>query len=301
MLDDAAVFAKVVECQSFSRAARELNTSHSSVSKRIHRLEKHFDTLLLYRNSRGVQLTTQGEAYYAVLRQALDKATEAEQVLREASTLMQGVIRIAAGPSFTNHVLAPALAGFVEDHPGISFHLSVRTEPISAASEGADIMFQWGDLKDSGMIATQIMRDELLTVCAPSYYRKHSLDTASEEEIYSSFISASDNYVSRSLYAELSNDTNFGFPQIVVDDIEAVLALVIAGAGVTTLPRFAVIDHLKHNRLVVVSRSSGPYRIDGHAVFHAPPSQNPRISKFMDYVKNTVADIQRQEKTLHSD
>jgi len=295
MLDDAAVFAKVVECESFTKAARELNTTHSSVSKRVIRLEKQLDALLLYRNSRGVRLTSQGEAYYSVLRQALDKATEAEQALREASTAMQGVIRIAAGPSFTNHVLAPALATFVEDHPDISVHLSVRTEPISAASEGADIMFQWGDLEDSSLIARKIMRDELVTVCAPLYFERHALECATQEEIYSRFISTSENYISPTLYAHFSDEQEFGFRQIVVDDIEAILALVLAGAGVTTLPRFAVAGHLASKALVEIALLGGPYTIEGHAIFHAPPSQNPRISKFIDVVEAEIAVIQNKQ------
>ena len=103
MLDDAVIFAKVVECGNFSKAARDLGITPAAVSKKIMRIEKRLDASLLYRNTRGVQLTSQGQAYYRLMRQALNTSIEAEQAVRELSTSMNGLIRIAAGPSFTCH------------------------------------------------------------------------------------------------------------------------------------------------------------------------------------------------------
>ncbi len=288
MLDDAAVFVKVVECGNFSSAARELGTTPSSVSKRIIRLEEKLECTLLYRNTRSVRMSAQGEAYYAIVRQALEKAVEAEQAVRDLSTHMQGVIRVAAGPSFTSHVLAPAIAAFVNEHPDISLHLSVRTNPISAATEGADVMFQWGELKDSGLIAKHIMTDELLAVCSPEYFDQHKLADAKPEEVLSHWISPTDNYAPVSVFSQPPEDRSFGFRQVVVDDIEAVLAIVIAGAGVTFLPRFSVRECLEKGTLVDIPSAGPPQSLEGYAVFHTPPSQNPRISEFMRFVTQTI-------------
>jgi len=290
VLDDANVFARVVECGNFSKAARDLNITPSSVSKRILRLEEELDAPLLYRNTRGVQLTAQGEVYYRLMRDALDKSIEAAQAVRELSTSMQGVIQIAAGPSFTSHVLAPALAAFVNEHPDISVHVSVRTDPISAASEGADLMFQWGELKDSNLVAKHIMSEALVTVCSPSFFEAKELGDAGREEIFAHWISTTDNYVPGSVLPSFDEEQEAGFRQIVVNDVESVLAIVLAGAGVTVLPRFAVRDKLAAAALVEIPDATSFTRLEGYAVTHVPPSQNPRIQAFLDYVIREISE-----------
>ncbi len=51
---------KVVETGSFSLAAQELNTSVSSVSKKISRLEEGVNSHLLHRDTRSIELTEAG-------------------------------------------------------------------------------------------------------------------------------------------------------------------------------------------------------------------------------------------------
>jgi DNA-binding transcriptional LysR family regulator len=291
MLDDAVIFAKVVECGNFSKAARDLGITPAAVSKKIMRIEKSLDASLLYRNTRGVQLTSQGQAYYRLMRQALNTSIEAEQAVRELSTSMNGLIRIAAGPSFTCHVLAPALARFVSTYPDISVHVTVTTSPISAASEGADIMFQWGELKDSELIGKQIMTDTLVSVCSPQYFKEHGFDAASREDIFKHFIALTDNYAPASTIPPSFGRDEFVLSRIVVDDIAAVLALVVAGGGVTRLPRYAVREHIARGTLVEIETAGDVQIITGNAIFHSPPTQNPRISEFMKYVTEVIAQL----------
>ena len=291
MLDDALVFTKVVECGNFSKAARDLGITPASVSKKIMRIEERLDASLLYRNTRSVQLTSQGEAYYRLMRQALNTSIEAEQAVRELSTSMHGVIRIAAGPSFTCHILAPALARFVNIHPDISVHVTVTTSPISAASEGADIMFQWGELKDSELIAKPIMTDTLVSVCSPQYFKDHEFNTASREDVFKHCIALTSNYAPVSTHPQWPGHDEFILRRIIVDDIGAVLAIVVAGGGVTLLPRYAVREHIARGSLVEIASAGGAQTITGSAIFHSPPTQNPRINEFMKYVTEVINQV----------
>ena len=61
-LNDIAIFAKVAELESFSRAAHALGMPVSTVSRRVSTLEEQLGATLLQRTTRRLSLTAQGRA-----------------------------------------------------------------------------------------------------------------------------------------------------------------------------------------------------------------------------------------------
>src|SRR4051812_11917147 len=67
---------------SFSRAAEELNVTHSAVSHQIKALEEWLGVLLFRRINRGLMLTEAGQAYLKPVRDAFERLGEATRRLR---------------------------------------------------------------------------------------------------------------------------------------------------------------------------------------------------------------------------
>ena len=65
------VFYTVANTGNISKAASELFISQLVISKSIRKLEQSLDVTLFSRNSRGVQLTEEGEVLYGYVHRAL--------------------------------------------------------------------------------------------------------------------------------------------------------------------------------------------------------------------------------------
>ena len=64
------VFYTVANTGNISKAASELFISQPAISKSIRKLEQSLDVTLFSRNSRGVQLTEEGEILYGYVQSA---------------------------------------------------------------------------------------------------------------------------------------------------------------------------------------------------------------------------------------
>ena len=73
-LNDMVTFARVVEANSFSEAARRMKASKSRVSKAITKLERELGARLLNRSTRGLSLTEVGAAFYEHCSRVIEEA-----------------------------------------------------------------------------------------------------------------------------------------------------------------------------------------------------------------------------------
>ncbi|WP_201326199.1 LysR family transcriptional regulator, partial [Burkholderia sp. E168m23] len=93
-------YVSVVEAGSFSAAAKRLKLGQPAVSKSIAQLEARLGVRLLLRSTRGLTPTDAGQRFYEHARRAIEEVDLAEQVARDASTGLAGVLRISAAVTF---------------------------------------------------------------------------------------------------------------------------------------------------------------------------------------------------------
>ena len=103
-LNDIAIFAKVAQLQSFSRAAHALAMPVSTVSRRVSALEEQLGVTLLQRTTRRLSLTAQGRAYLDQCDEPLKSLYDAQKVLTKAQKQPEGPFDIAAEHVEAEHV-----------------------------------------------------------------------------------------------------------------------------------------------------------------------------------------------------
>lgn len=110
---DLPVFVTVVDCGSFSQAAKQLNLTKSAVSKRISHLEDGLGIRLLNRTTRKLSLTEAGQRYYDYASQALSLAKRGVDAVSELHGSPQGRLKITAPMTFGVLHVAPLISEFL--------------------------------------------------------------------------------------------------------------------------------------------------------------------------------------------
>lgn len=163
-------FVKVAETGSFSRAARLLEASQPTVSKRVAALEAQLGFQLLHRGSRKIACTDLGNDYYRRCVQIIADVERAN-ALGGRPEETAGTLKVNSGIAFGQIFVAPLLPKFLTLYPNVDLELSMTERHIDLVAEGADMVIRSGLLRDSTLVARKIGVTHHVVVATPSYYR----------------------------------------------------------------------------------------------------------------------------------
>jgi DNA-binding transcriptional LysR family regulator len=102
-LNSLVVFAKVVEANSFSEAARRLNMPISTVSRRIAELEDQLGVRLLERTTRSLRLTDLGSEVLEHAMRSAELSEAVENIISNQLADVSGTLRLSAPPTISIH------------------------------------------------------------------------------------------------------------------------------------------------------------------------------------------------------
>ena len=167
------VLEAAVRHQNYSRAAEELNLTHSAVSHQIHALEATLGLALLQRAGRQMRATDAGRQLAQDVRTALDLLAAALERLRDhdgANSLTVSVL-----PSFAAAWLVARLGGFLERHPGIDLRLDSTPAVSDFRSDGVEVAIRYGTGNYEGLVSEKLFDDELFPTLSPALARRTRL------------------------------------------------------------------------------------------------------------------------------
>lgn len=133
------VFARVVELQSFSEAARALGLSKSHVSREIARLELRLGIRLLQRTTRRLALTELGQAYYPYCVRMLAEVQRAEAFVQQVHQQPTGHVRLQAPVTFGCQCVVPVLNRFLRRHLHINVDLDLTDRNHDRLDDQVDL------------------------------------------------------------------------------------------------------------------------------------------------------------------
>lgn len=133
------VFARVVELQSFSEAARALGWSKSHVSREIARLELRLGIRLLQRTTRRLALTELGQAYYPYCVRMLAEVQRADAFVQQLHQQPAGNVRLQAPVTYGCQCVVPVLNRFLRRHLHINVDLDLTDRNRDTLDDQVDV------------------------------------------------------------------------------------------------------------------------------------------------------------------
>lgn len=252
-LEAWAIFAAVVEHRSFSGAADAIGLSKATVSKAITRLEAHIGQSLFHRTSRRLALTEAGRPLADHATRILGEARAAEEAARDAASVPTGRVRLAAPMSFGISNVAPLLARFLAEHPGVEIDLHCSDARVDIIAEGFDVALRIGDLPDSSLRARRLGDIMTHVVAAPAYLVAHGTPTHASELSHHRFLGYSNVLGPWRFQHRDGGDVSIR-PQgpLSANSGEALLPALLAGLGIARLPGFIIGPHLASGAVVAI-------------------------------------------------
>ena len=282
------MFVRVVETGSFSKAAREFNTTQPTVTKQIAATELRLSVRLLNRNTRGVSLTESGALYYEKCKIIVRESEEAERVvqLREGET--QGLLRIGTSVGFGRRVVVPLALEFMRRHPQAQIDLSVEDRYVDLVAQGIDVALRLGKLADSSLGARFLGTNPWVMVAAPDYLRqrgtpKRAQDLSAHVALIYSSVVGDDFWRMHTPRGEAVTVPVSG--RFRSNSVSAVLAAARDGFGIAMLPRYVASASLAAGQVQQVLADHALAEQEIHAVFPSPRLVPGKVLSFIAFLQ----------------
>lgn len=248
------IFARVVECASFTRAADTLGLPRSSVSSAVAELEQRVGARLLHRTTRKVSPTHDGAAFYERALRVVADVEEAETLFRHAAAEPSGRLRVDVPGRIGRLIIAPALPAFLDRYPQIDIDLGVTDRAINLIEDSVDCVVRVGPLGDSGLIARPLGNLTLINVASPGYLARHGTPRTPDDlgaHWAVNYASPSTGRIEEWEWSEQGASRSIAMRgRVTANSAEAYIACCLAGLGLIQIPAYDVKRHIDAGELV---------------------------------------------------
>ena len=271
------VFARVVEANGFSAAARRLGLSKSAVSKHVSALEDRLGARLLNRTTRRISPTEIGQALFERCQRIAAEVEEAELAVTRLSTAPRGRLRVNTSMSFGHIFLAPALPAFQERYPEVTVDLTLNDRIVDVVEEGYDLAVRIARLADSSLIARKLAVARRIIAASPAYLARAGRPARPEDLPAHNCLTYS--YAARPGVWRVGDADGTVHEVSVAGSLhtnngDALRAAALAGLGITELPTFLVGDDVAAGRLIHLF----PHYLDSFGGIYAVYPHNRHLS-----------------------
>jgi len=282
-----ALFIRIVETGSFSKAAGEFGITQPTATKAVAAMEQRLGARLLYRTPRGVSPTEVGSLYYDKCKAIAHEIEAADNL----ATLMQsgvgGTLRISTSVAFGRRVLVPLAIAYMREHPGLTVDLGFDDRYVNMVEQGVDLAIRMGRLVDSTLGSRYLGRNPWVMVAAPAYLTARGTPKAPEELVQHACL----------IYSTVQGDDRWmitgpdGQEQAVPvrgplrsNNLSAVLAAAREGLGLAILPWYVARESVADGTVQpILERHTLPTQ-EIHAVFPSPKLVPGKVSSFIEHL-----------------
>lgn len=183
-LTDLSLFVHIGASSTLTAAAKRAHLSVATVSGRIKALEEQLDARLLYRTSRGIEMTPAGERLLRHARLICRQCDELKQAFKKADSADAAHIRIFANTTAVTEFLPRILATYLARWPNVTIDLQERLtrDIIRGVIDGStDMGIVAGEVNAPGLEALLFSTDTLVLVTPVGHPLAHRRSATLDE------------------------------------------------------------------------------------------------------------------------
>ena len=228
--DDLRIFLAVARNGSISGAARQLDLQHSTVSRRMHKLETALGARLFDKMPGGYTLTLAGEGLEEAAARMEQEVLGVDGRLGGIDARFRGPLRVTAVDNMATTVLMPMFAGFCREYPQVTLHLMVSNSDASLARREADVAIRLTNTPPDTLIGKRVTTVASAAYASPAYLERVRAEGGEPE-----WLGVECCTFHKAWTRQVCDTQPY---HLVVDDTLVTQAALRAGLGVSILPCF---------------------------------------------------------------
>jgi DNA-binding transcriptional LysR family regulator len=289
-----AVLVLVAEERSFRAAADRLGLTRSAVSQTVMRIEGALGIALVQRTTRSVSLTEAGERLIASLAPAMADIRTAIEETGSLRGRPRGQLRLAVSSIAERFLAGPLLAGFAAAHPEIQLDVTVTDEAFDIVAAGYDAGVRLGEVIAQDMIAVPVSGEQRQSVvCSPAYFAQHGVPAHPRELVSHRCIGwrpapkvAPYRWEFEEAGREFAIDVA---PEITTNDKLLMLALAVAGAGITFGMEESFRPAVERGELVSILEAYCPHFAGFYLYYPNRRNMAPKLRALIEHLRSNRA------------
>jgi DNA-binding transcriptional LysR family regulator len=289
-LNKLNTFVRVAQRRSFTKAAAELRTTPSVISKRMKELEESLGFSLVIRSTHGLVLTDAGEGLFQHCLELLARVDDYVTERRNIETGPFGTLRIQATSEYARFVVTPLTIKFAQQRPGVRVHLSVVPDNFISAEDGFDVIVSSQKPSLPGIVARDLGAVSHVICASPEYLRKFGRPKAPQDlrehnclaDLYSGPKSWPFKSSARRLLVEVKGSMSS-------NSISVLIQVALEGRGIIRVPLHAVRTEIAEKRLDVILKdvSLSPERM---CAYYAKVKPMPaKTADFIGFLASAIS------------
>lgn len=284
----------VSEHGTFAKAADRNHIDRSALSKQIKKLEDSLGLRLLNRSTRSLSLTNAGEEMVQQAKKVRELLTETKKLADTFHAEPRGHLKISSSSFFGRTYLKKAVKSFMHKYPHITVEVLLSDHKVDVISEGYDVVFRIGPIRESNMIVRKLATNKLAIIASEDFLARHSNPQTPEELIklpavvYSSesFLSDKIRIVDDEQPGEIKTfNMNAKYK---VNETDLIMDAVKDGLGYAVIGQFMLQEDIEKQGLVQLLPE---YQLSTHSdifAMYSHRNQQPLAKLFIDSIQSEI-------------
>lgn len=282
-INQLAIFLKVVETKSITKAAEELYMTQPAVSIQLKNFQNQFDIPLTEVIGRNLHITDFGIEVAELAEKVIEDLNEIQFKTSEYQGILTGRLKISSA-STGKYVMPYFLSGFLEQHPGIDLTLDVTNKTrVMESLKNNEIDFALVSVLPDNLEYEEekLIENRLYLVSHENKKNKHAPLIYREKG--SATRAAMEDYFKKEKKKKRKS--------LELTSNEAVKQAVMAGLGQSIIPLIGIKNELLEKQLFIIEIKDLPIKTDWRLIWLKDKKLSPVAQAYLNYLREEKSEI----------